>query len=83
MKYNKTIFMTTLCALLMTNELFCCNYEDIKVRVESNIKSIEFIFEQYELDGYDHNINFDYHVGYLRGKSNAYKEIRAMLQDSI
>lgn len=48
---------------------------DIYVYMHYKMKEINRWLTNYELDGDTHQVNFDYHVGYLNGQYAAYKNL--------
>jgi len=52
---------------------------DIYTYINYKMKQIHQILVNYELEGSNHKISFDYHVGYLSGQYEAYTDILKIL----
>lgn len=48
---------------------------DISTYIHYKMIEIHQILINYELEGSDHKLGFDYHVGYLNGQYSAYKNL--------
>lgn len=51
------------------------NRFDFYIYIHQKMKEINTQLMRYELDGDTHNVNFDYHVGYLNGQYAAYRNL--------
>lgn len=49
--------------------------EDILIYLQQKMNDIGYTISNYEYEGCEYKINFDYHVGYISGKYDAYKEL--------
>jgi len=50
-----------------------------KSLAHERIKQISFLIAQYEMEGCDYELDFNYHMGYLRGQIKAFQEVENLL----
>lgn len=56
--------------------------DDICIYIHKKIKEINQILINYELNGDEHYVGFDYHVGYLNGQYEAYNNINNKMKSN-
>ncbi len=74
------IFKSTLVAVMLNCALFA--ESDIEKKLSVRIQAIDLILSDYEIDGVEYNVNFDYHVGHLNGRNQAYKECLDLIKQN-
>lgn len=70
------------CIFAISN-LFSQDLEEVKNKINDQLDIIEYILCEYDLSGTDYDVNFEYHVGFLNGRAQAYRECLNLINSSI
>ena len=74
----KKYALIAICSLAPTLSLFSHQCE-VKSLVHDKIQNLSFILHQYEYQGCKYELDFNYHVGYIRGQIKAYEEVQDLM----